>query len=291
MRDQCRARLTFVALACGGFLAAAQPVVAACPAEAEIQAYVAEIAMPRVSDTYARGLVLADAECARGKLVEVLPPVLGRVAGYKAGFTNAAVQQRLGLDGPAWGVMFDGYLFDSGARVPAGIGARLTYEVDLIAVVKNGRLAEAQTPLEALEYLAAFAPFIELPDLMATESLTGYEAIARNISYRGGVRGPSITVEPTQEFLDVLAGMTAVLIDDHTGAELGRGQGSGLLGHPVNSAMWLAQALAGAGIELKAGDLLSLGALIPMAPAEPGLAIRAIYLGLPGDPEVAAEFE
>ena len=234
MRIRCHSSLSLVVLACCPLLATVQPASAACSADAEIQAYVAD---------------------------------------------------------PAWGVMFDRYLFDSGARVPAGIGARLTYEVDLVAVVKDGGLAQAQTPLEALQHIAAFRPFIELLDMMAVVPLTGVEVIARNISFRGGLRGPSIPVEPGQPFLDALAGMTVVLADDRTGAELGRGQGSALLGHPVNSAMWLTQALFREGIRLEAGDLLSLGALVPMAPVEPGLRIRATYMGLPGNPEVAAEFE
>lgn len=276
---------------CAALLVAATAVFADCPADAEISAFVNDFALPRVNENFARGLALADAECARGALVAALPGVLGRVMGYKAGFTNAAVQQRLGLDGPAWGVMFDRYLFRSGDRVAAGIGARLTYEVDLIAVVGDDGLATAQTPLEALRHISAFEPFIELPDLMTAGSLSGIEVIARNIGFRGGVRGPAVAVEATPTFLEALAGMTVVLADDRTGEELGRGQGSALLGHPVNAAMWLARALARAGIELTAGDLLSLGALVPMRPVEPGARITAIYRGLPGDPGVTVEFE
>jgi 2-oxo-hept-3-ene-1,7-dioate hydratase len=272
-------------------LAAPTFATAACPDEAEVRTYVADFAVPRANQTFATGLTLADAECARAKLVSALPEILGRVVGYKAGFTNPAVQARVGVKSPAWGVMFAGQMFESGARIPVGFGARPQYEADLIAVVKDDGLAAADTPLKALAHLSAVMPFIELPDLMCDGPLKGIDAIARNITFRGGVLGPRVEVEPSQAFLDALADMSVVMEENGSGKELGRSKGDALMGHPIRAVMWLAASLEKEGIRLEPGDLLSLGGYIPLAPVQPGTSITVRYLGLPGDPSVTAHFE
>jgi 2-oxo-hept-3-ene-1,7-dioate hydratase len=264
---------------------------AACPDDHAVAAYVADVKAARLSKGFGNDLSLAEAECARGKLVQELPQVLGRVVGYKAGFTNPALQQRFGVPSPAWGVMFAKLMVDSGARLPAQFGARPLYEADFVAVVKDATLADAQTPLEALQHIAAVMPFIELPDLMLEGTPTGTALIATNIAFRGGALGPRVQVEPTQAFLEALATMTVVMTEDKSGKELGRVKGNVLMEHPINAAMWLAQALKKAGIALKPGDLLSLGGYIPPASTQPGTSITVKYLGLPGDPAVTVHFE
>jgi 2-keto-4-pentenoate hydratase len=187
--------------------------------------------------------------------------------------------------------MFANLMVESGAKLPAQFGARPLYEADFIAVVKDAGLAGATTGLEALQHLADVAPFIELPDLMLEGTPPGTALIATNIAFRGGAIGPRITVEPTQAFLEALADMTVVMTENTSGKELGRVKGNVLMEHPINAAMWLAQALKKDGVALKAGDLLSLGGYIPPAPTQPGTSITVKCLGLPGNPSVTVHFE
>ena len=99
-------------------------------------------------------------------------------------------------------------------------------------------------------------------------------------------------MEATQAFRDALANMTVVMTEDsRSGKELGRAKGDILMKHPVNAAMWLAQALKQDGVMLKPGDLLSLGGYIPPTPTQPGTTITVEYLGLPGDPSVTVHLE
>lgn len=264
---------------------------AVCPDDRTVAAYVADVQAARVSQGFGNDLSPADAACARGKLVQALPQVLGPVVGYKAGFTNPALQQRFGVSGPAWGVMFANRMVASNATLPAGFGARPLYEADLIAVVKDAGLADVTTPLEALQHLTDVIPFIELPDLMLEGAPPGIALIATNLAFRGGVLGPRIKVEPTSAFLEALANMTVVMTEDTSGKELGRVQGNVLMEHPIRAAIWMAQALKQDGVALKPGDLLSLGGYIPPAPTQPGTRITVKYLGLPGDPSVTVRFE
>jgi 2-oxo-hept-3-ene-1,7-dioate hydratase len=256
-----------------------------------VAAYAADFAAARVSKGLGNDLSIADAECAKRKLVQQLPAIQGPVIGYKAAFTNPALQQRFGVTSPAWGVMFARMMVDSGAKLPARFGARPLYEADFVAVVRDAALADAKTPLEALQHISAVVPFIELADLMLEGSATGTALIATNIGFRGGALGPRVVVEPTQRFLDTLANMTVVMTEDNSGKELGRVKGDVLMAHPINAALWLARALKKDGVALKPGDLLSLGGYIPPSPTQRGMSITVKYLGLPGDPAVSVHFE
>ncbi len=266
-------------------------VQAACPDDATVAAYVDDFNKRNISKGFGNDLSLADAECAKRKLGEQLKVALGELVGYKAAFTNFALQERFGVSGPKWGYMYDRNMVDIVAILPADFGARPLYEADFIVEVKDPRLADAATPMEALSYLEGIVPFIELPDLMLEGQFSGTAMIATNVAFRGGVLGMEIPVVQSQAFLDALANMTVILTDENAGGkELGRAQGSALMGNPINAAMWLARELKKDGITLKKGDLLSLGGFIPPQPTKPGMKVKLQYVGLPGDPAVDVEF-
>ena len=264
---------------------------AACPDDAAVAAYVDDFSKRKISKGFGNDIKLEDAECAKRKLGKQLRTALGELVGYKAAFTNPALQERFGVSGPKWGYMYERNMIDIIAVLPADFGARPLYEADFIVEVKDPRLADATTPLEALAYLDGIVPFIELPDLMLEGQFSGNAMIATNVAFRGGVLGMEIPIVKTQAFLDALANMTVILTDENAGGkELGRAQGSALMGNPINAAMWLARELKKDGITLKKGDLLSLGGFIPPQPAKPGMKVKLQYVGLPGDPAVDVEF-
>ncbi len=282
---------TIPALLISAIVFAAPMARAACPTDAEIDAYLEDFTQRRLSRAFSNDISVADAECAKQKLAKKLTNVLGSPIGYKAAFTSAAVQQRFGVDGPRWGYMFDRNIIDIIAVLPHDFGARPLYEADLIVEVKDAGLAEARTPLEALAHLESIVPFIELPDLMLDGQFSGNRFTAVNVGFRGGVTGQEIPVQVTRAFADSLANMTVVLIDEADGnKELGRSQGNAIMGNPLNAAIWLAKSLKQAGISLKKGDLLSLGSLITPAPTQAGMRVRLQYIGLPGDPMVSVVF-
>ena len=281
--------LPFALAACCAF--AGLPALAACPTDAQVDAYLADFALRKPSKGFGNDITLEDAECAKRKLAAKLPLYLGSKVGYKAAFTNPALQQRFGVSGPKWGTMYDRNMVDIIATLPHDFGARPLYEADLIVEVKDAGLADAKTPLQALEHIESVVPFIELPDLMLEGQFSGNNFIAVNVGFRGGVTGAELPVQRTQAFADAMANMTVVMVDEADGSkELGRGQGSAIMGNPLNAAIWLAKELKKEGIVLKKGDLLSLGGFFPPQPAKPGMKVRMQYIGLPGDPAVSVEF-
>jgi len=277
-------------LALSGVSLPVAPAWAACPEDAAVDAYLSDFAYRRLSKGFGNEITLADAECAKRKLGQKLPKFLGSPIGYKAAFANPVLQQRFGVDGPKWGYMYDRNFVDIIAVLPADFGVRPLVEADFLVEVKDPRLADAKTPLEALGYLESVIPFIELPDLMLEGQFSGNAMIATNVAFRGGVTGMQIPVQKTQAFLDALANMTVVMTDDADNKEIGRVKGTVLMDHPINAAMWLAKELKKDGIRLKKGDLLSLGGFINPVPPKPGMKARVQYIGLPGDPQVTVEF-
>ena len=74
------------------------------------------------------------------------------------------------------------------------------------------------------------------------------------------------------------------------GDELEAVKGSSLQGNPLNAVLWQIQDLEKAGIRLRAGDILSLGAFGKRFKPEAGKSYRMSYEGLPGNPSVIVNF-
>lgn len=238
----------------------------------------------------------ADESCTRKKFNALLAQRYGQVIGYKAGLTNPAVQKRFNHDRPVWGVLYQGMLVSHGATVEAAFGARPLFEADMLVRVKSASINLAKTPADVLEAVDQLIPFIELPDLLvqAPPRLNGHAVGAINVGARLGVTGQPVAVPAFRgeryAMLDALRDMTVVL-SDAGGAELARGKGSDILGHPLNAVVWLAGALAQEGLALKPGDLISLGSFSPLLPVKPGTGATATYYGLPGAAPVSVSFK
>lgn len=264
--------------------------VATCPTDAEtaqiVQRYVAREPVPNLPAT----LTMEGGACGAAKFVAALAPTHGPVVGYKAGLTTAAVQQRFGINAPLRGTLLQKMLLSGGAQVPAQFGARPFMEPDLVVVVGSSAVHDAKTHLEVLASLRSVVPFIELPDLTVVDptKITGPSLLALNVGARLGVLGQPIPVRADAAFADALRDMT-VRTTDGSGKELSKAPGAAILGHPLNAVIWLAADLKKAGITLKPGDVLSLGAYGNL-PTKAGESLTVVYEGLPGNPTVSVSF-
>jgi 2-keto-4-pentenoate hydratase len=207
---------------------------------------------------------LAEARARQQALVAAWP-ASERVAGYKSAFNSPQMQQRFGLDRPAFAVL------PASAERCAGLAAgcavsRAGYGRMVMEIEVAFRLGAAVTqPLadEAalLARIDGVMPAVELPELAldGIAAPTGLDYIASNIGVRGYILGAArdpALLQGTAPSLTLARGATV----------LAQGKADGALA----AALELVNAAVAAGHELRAGQVLLSGAVGGMAPAEPG---------------------
>jgi 2-keto-4-pentenoate hydratase len=258
------------------------PGLAACPTVPEVAQLASAILDRRAAPLPAQPMSMADALCARDRLVAVLAQPYGDPVGWKVGLTNPAAQQRFGVPHPVAGVIFHGTLRErSGAELPANFGIAPAVESDLLVRIRDEGVNEAgDDPVALLRHIEAVIPFIELPDLTygADAPWSGPLLVSINVGARLGVVGAEIPAQATADFAQRLATMTVLLAEGPR--ELSRVRGSALLGHPLNALAWLVQDLKAQGRRLRAGDIVSLGGFSPALPVRAGQTYTALYEGL-----------
>lgn len=211
----------------------------------------------------------------------------GTVVGYKVALTNAKAQSQLGVSHPLYGFLLENMLLESGANLPLEFGSRPQAEGDLMVRVGSADINQAETDLELLASLDAVMPFLELPDLIYEEDaqVNAGALVAVNVGARYGIIGDPVELEPEDTGLAQLANIRVVL-KNHQGQFLAEGDSTALLGHPINAVRWLRDTLQTQGVELKPGDLLSLGSVTSLVSLEAGANIEGIearYFGLDTD--------
>ncbi|NEQ98640.1 MAG: hydratase [Cyanothece sp. SIO2G6] len=233
-----------------------------------------------------------DAVYLRDALANQLTPQLGRIVGYKAGLTSPPAQARFRVEHPLRGILLTDMLLESGATVPANIGARPLLEADLMVRVGSVAINHATTRAEAIASLDAVIPFIELPDLLLEPDIepTAADLVAINVGARSGVMGTPIALTPRQDgrsWVEVLGDTPVEMINDSTGEIIAQGNTQALLGHPLDAVLWLVQDLQEAGQWLHIGDVLSLGSITMPLPLEPDQTIQLQYHHLAPDGSTA----
>ena len=237
---------------------------------------------------YDPAMTMEQAMRVQAQFIRSLKPTFGEVVGYKAGLTNPDVQKAFGVAHPLRGTLLKKMLLKSGAVVEADFGSRSLYEGDLILRVGSVEINQAKTQQEILKYIGAVIPFIELPDLIYAKEvkINGPALAAVNVGARLGVMGAPIPVKASKGWVDRLKNFKLQILDEK-GNVLGEGQGTSLLGDPLNVVMWIRDSLKAEGKMLNKGDLLSLGSITRLTPTTPNTTIRARYVDL--DPKGPVE--
>jgi 2-keto-4-pentenoate hydratase len=231
--------------------------------------------------SYDQAMTVAQAMKIQAQFIKGLKPTFGEVVGYKAGLTNVDVQKSLGVTHPLRGTLLKKMLLKNGAEIEANYGFRPFAEGDLILRVGSAEINKAKTQQETLKCIDAVLPFIELPDMPYAREvkLNGPAIAAINVGARFGVTGSPIPLKASKEWMDRLKNFKLQIVDDK-GTVLSEGQGTSLLGDPLNVVIWIRDSLKAEGKKLKKGDLLSLGSITKMLPIAPNTSLRAHYIDL-----------
>lgn len=198
-----------------------------------------------------------------------------RIVGRKAGLTAKAVQTQLGVDQPDFGALFDDMRVADGGVLDPAKCIQPKAEAEIAFVLAADLPSAETTPEEVAAAVATVHAAIEIVDSrIADWKITFADTVADNGSSAFFVLAGE--GKPFQG-LDL---WTAGMVMQINGETVSLGAGAAALGHPLNSAAWLARTLAARGEPLKAGDILLAGALGPMAAMKPGDKVEAFVGGI-----------
>jgi 2-keto-4-pentenoate hydratase len=210
---------------------------------------------------------LAEAYAMQEHLQDLLTSARGAIAGYKIAITTPVMQRLMGIDHPCGGAVFAKQLHASPVSLRCADFTHVAVEceigVRLGADLPAGRKYDRDSVGEAVDACMASIEIID--DQNADYKLAnGLDLVANNAWNAGCVIGPPLT---GWRKLDLAALSGRMLIN---GAEVGRGVGADVLGHPLIALAWLANILAERGRPLRAGMIVSTGSIVSTKFPKPG---------------------
>lgn len=181
------------------------------------------------------------------------------IAGYKIGLTSPRMQAMCGIDSPIAGRVLAHRLLADGATLRRADYGRLGIEFEIgVQLARDLPATLAPHNYESVALaVAAVAPAVEVVDDRAAEyqGLDMCSLVADNAWNAGVILGAWQTPWPD------LAALLGIV--ERNGAELDRGYGRDVLGHPLHALTWLANHLAESGEGLRAGDVVATGSIVP----------------------------
>jgi 2-keto-4-pentenoate hydratase len=192
-----------------------------------------------------------------------------RQIGWKVGLTSKAIQQQFNVHEPVFGCILEsrpsGHVFAPGDLISPG------FENELC--LRMGKdLAGAVSRDQALDAVASVHPSLEIIETRGDLTRQLALALADNAQQKTVILGAPVALPVNPETVSV-----RVVINTETAAT---GTGDAVLGHPLNSVVWLAGKLAEFGRGLKAGDIVMSGSFTRQFPINPGDTIRAEFSGV-----------
>jgi 2-keto-4-pentenoate hydratase len=188
------------------------------------------------------------------------------VVGFKIGFTNMAVREKMGLPDSTYGYLTGGMVLESGGSVAMSELIAPKIETEICMRLGRDLVGPGVDVAAVLSATDAVRASFEICDARIRDWKCPYpDFFADNgFSARIVLGGKGWT--PVAD-VDLL-GETVVLAKD--GEPFAQGKGEMALGNPANAVAWLANKLAARHRFLAAGMLVMTGTLTPITPIERG---------------------
>lgn len=191
------------------------------------------------------------------------------VVGYKVGATSEAAQRALGLEAPFWGRVLASGLLAS----PAGLAAE-DFPIGVMepefAFRLGAALDRAQAPFDEAAVAAVVTAVHPVVELVASAFGAAWKgAGGLSIVADNGVHGALVLGPAWRDWQNLDLGAHAVRLAVN-GEPVSQGVGANAMGGPLRSLAWLANDLAGRGIALKTGDVVTTGVVTDPVALEAG---------------------
>ena len=203
-------------------------------------------------------ITLSEAYLLQGKMADYLGRKYGSIIGYKTGGHNIGPTFPTFPKDGVRGLILEGMLLPSNSLIHLNSSKRGFLEADFAFRVKDGSINNAQNQMELLAGLDAIIPFAEIPDPYyqeGTRSVNG--TVVSNMGSRFSFMGTPVLIEATESWVKKINNFTFA-VHDEKGNLIEKGQIKGWY-KPLEVVRWLRDHLISTGIQLKAGDILSLG--------------------------------
>jgi len=186
----------------------------------------------------------------------------GEIAGYKVGATTKGMQNYLGVKTLAYGHIMSNNVLSAGAQVNAKKHCPIGVECEL-AILFGSDLPSSNGSLmrnDCTKFVDAVAPAIEIVENRYGDFLSsGFGTlVADDFFHRACVLG-----EPIKDWQQVdLPSIAASVVID--GKEVENGNGSLVLGDPLEAVIWLLKKLRNQGRSLRAVAIVLTGSMTPV---------------------------
>ncbi len=222
----------------------------------------------------AADLALDHAYAIQRRLEETLVARGQRVIGWKVGFTNPALQQSYGVTEPVLGFLLDSGVYGSGEAVPHARFVGLAVEAEVALLLGSDLAGPGVIAARAALAVAGAMPALELVDFRHRGAPRGADVVADGVYANAIVLGRPVT--PLRGIDLALEGV----VYEHNGEIVGTHTCAEVLGDPLNSLAWLANALGRMGRRLTAGEVVMTGSISKIVRARRGDAMRATFTRL-----------
>lgn len=215
------------------------------------------------------------------ELVRLMIPSQGMPMGYKIGLTSRRMQEMCGLGQPVSGRVLERRIRRGAARVASRDFVRLGVESELCVFLREDLPPRAQPYAlhEVALAIGGVAAAFELVDDREADyaRLDARSLIADNSWNAGIVLGETRALGPGCPEIDVSALDGTLSVD---GEVMDRGNSRDALSHPFAVVQWLCNHLRCRGSQLRAGDLVMTGSIVPTRFAAAGEHFRFELAGL-----------
>ena len=200
----------------------------------------------------------------------VLKALNGRSpAGFKAGLTSSAGQQRFNVREPVAGVLWpeSGISFDGDEAVIRRSDFRKPMLEMELAFRINTLIPEPLADVSEVQYVVSeVMPALEIPDLGfdSEVGMTGEAIVAANVGARAYLLGPGLSPDN----VDINAVRARLQLD---GERLQRGDATQVMGNQWKALFWLINTLVEQGWVIQPGQVLLTGAMGEMIPLKEGV--------------------
>lgn len=229
--------------------------------------------IPPLSDKHPE-LSMVEAYSVQRALEQALVLRGERVIGWKAGFTNAAIQGQYGVTEPVLGFMLGSGVFSGGDSIPIDRFASVGVEVEVAFLLKRDLAGPGVTPVSALLAVEGAMPSFELIDFRCSGKPRGADVVADGVFANAIVLGRPLT--PVAALDLALEGV----VFEQNGQVVATNTAAEVMGNPLTSLAWLANTLGRMGRGLAAGDVVLSGSISKVLRPEQGESVRASFTRL-----------